>query len=460
MKKLYLFLLLLAGSTFGLNAQSFTVTFQVDMSQVQSIADTVTVAGNFQSAGGVGNDWTPGAAIMTDANNDSIYDLTVTLPSGNYEYKFINGTAWGADEGVPGACQVNGNRGVNVTANTTIPVVCFASCSPCAGAAPDTVSVTFAVDMSYKNPASTITVAGSFQSDISGTGNAGDWTPGATVLTDPDNDSIYTGTFMIAEGTYQYKFVNGTMWGQDESVPGACATNNNREITIQGPGPVVIPTVCFGTCDSACSAPLPPINVTFQVDMNNEIVNSTGLYVAGSFQNPAWVKDTLRMTDPDNDGIYAYTVNIEPNEYQYKFYNGDGGDPDGENANFLLLGCGVDNGVGGFNRLLDIKNQLTDTILPAYVYNTCNITPVSTTEPVADFMEVYPNPFSQSTMVRFGNGTHSLQLISVTGQIVRAMENIRNNQVEVKRGDLPAGIYFIKVRNEAGRELTKKVMIN
>jgi alpha-amylase len=93
-------------------AQPYNVTFQVDMNTQSPIADTVTVAGNFQAAvvGQTWTDWTPGITILDDANMDGVYELTVQLPAGTYEYKYVNGTAWGADEGVPAACAVNGNR--------------------------------------------------------------------------------------------------------------------------------------------------------------------------------------------------------------------------------------------------------------------------------------------------------------------------------------------------------------
>ena len=113
------------------SAQNYDVTFLVDLSQVGTIASTVSVAGSFQAAAGFPSDWTPGSTVMNDDDGDEIYALTVQLPAGTYEYKFINGTAWGLDEPVPGACQVNGNRGLTVNAALLIPVVCFGECAAC-----------------------------------------------------------------------------------------------------------------------------------------------------------------------------------------------------------------------------------------------------------------------------------------------------------------------------------------
>jgi hypothetical protein len=460
MRKIYFTLCLLLAAAFPAVAQNFNVTFQVDMQNVAVIDDTVSVAGSFQAAAGFPADWTPGSTILTDGNSDLVYDITVQIPAGSYEYKFLNGAAWGTDEGIPGACNVNGNRGVTVAGDTTISVVCFGSCTACPTVV-DTVDVTFQVEMRYLTIASMVTVAGDFQGDVPGMG-WGDWTPGITELTDGNNDSVYTLTVRLPEGTYAYKYINGNAWGQDESVPSACSVNNNRELIVTGPGPIVIPAHCFASC-SACVAPLPPINVTFRVDMSNEIVNANGVFVAGSFQNPAWVKDTLQMLDPDQNGIYEFTQSLVPNEYQHKFYNGPGGDPDGETFDFLAGGCGVSNGVGGFNRELQLTGRLTDTILPVFIYNTCNTPSVSNQEKEeATLFSVYPNPFHTSTIVelqRYDRKAFDIRMVNVTGQVVMERKGIRSSQVEITREGLNSGLYFLELRDSQGRQTTHKVVI-
>ena len=112
-------------------AQFYTVTFRVDMNEQAVISDSISIAGDFQLAAGYSANWTPGITLMTDANNDSIYECSVILPAGTYQYKFINGIYWGQDEGVPSACAVSGNRQVVVNQNIILPIVCFASCYPC-----------------------------------------------------------------------------------------------------------------------------------------------------------------------------------------------------------------------------------------------------------------------------------------------------------------------------------------
>jgi len=458
MKKIYALLIALLAFGYTAQAQMFSVTFQVDM-QNETVGDTVSVAGNFQAAGGVGNDWTPGAAVLTDGNNDDIYELTVMLPAGNYEYKFLNGAAWGTDEGVPGACATNGNRGLSVSGNTTIPVDCFGACGPCATSV-DTVMVTFQVDMSNETAADSVTVAGDWQGDAVGQGWS-DWTPGISVLTDGNNDDIYELTVMLPEGTYQYKYINGVAWGLDESVPTACNVNNNRELVVSGPGPIVVPVNCFAGC-GVCVPPLPPINVTFRVDMSNEIVNVNGLNVAGSFQNPAWDKDALGMLDGNGDDIYEYTESIVPGEYQFKFFNGGSMDPnDGEFGSIDPGSCAISNGLGGFNRVLDIKGMTNDTILPVYEFNTCQTVATSIVDAQLDGVEAYPNPFSTNATVRL-NGydgmPYSIRLVNVVGQKVWEQNEVTEAEMVIERAGLQTGVYFLEVEKNGAKKTLKLIV--
>ncbi len=92
-------------------------------------ANGVHVAGDFQG-------WNPATTLMTDANNDGIYEVTINVPANSsIQYKFINGNAWGQDEPVPSACAVTGttNRGATFAyGDSTLNPVCYGKCTDCA----------------------------------------------------------------------------------------------------------------------------------------------------------------------------------------------------------------------------------------------------------------------------------------------------------------------------------------
>jgi hypothetical protein len=63
----------------------YNITFILDMSEVADPFVVAEVYGDF-------NNWCGGCASMTDINNDSIWEITIPLMVGNYEYKFAADT--------------------------------------------------------------------------------------------------------------------------------------------------------------------------------------------------------------------------------------------------------------------------------------------------------------------------------------------------------------------------------
>lgn len=100
MKKVYFLLLFLSGA-FLASAQ-VEVTFSVDMNEVGASSDGVFITGDWMDDAGFGGEWQePGSnasAQMEDANGDGLYQLTVTLPAGDYVYKYANGSSWANGE--------------------------------------------------------------------------------------------------------------------------------------------------------------------------------------------------------------------------------------------------------------------------------------------------------------------------------------------------------------------------
>ena len=189
----YLFSIIFLLSNLSV-AQSIDITFSVDMSSEIISEKGVHLAGSFQ-------DWDPSSIEMYDLDNDSIYEITVSLDSeSDYEYKFINGDTWGEDEALVWNCgNEYGNRTLTTTNVTTyLETVCFSSCYSC-DYIPETIEVTFQVDMTgFEVSDQGIHLAGDFQ----------DWIPSSTQMYDLDNDSIYSVTLSVfANSTFEYKFI-------------------------------------------------------------------------------------------------------------------------------------------------------------------------------------------------------------------------------------------------------------
>ena len=124
-KRIYLFFLLL--TTF-MGAKAFNVTFRVDMNGVSGFT-TPEVNGTF-------NGWCGNCNPMTDANADGIWEATLNLPAGSYEYKFSYDYWAGQENLTPGsACTITNfgltNRVIDVSAATTLPALCWESCGAC-----------------------------------------------------------------------------------------------------------------------------------------------------------------------------------------------------------------------------------------------------------------------------------------------------------------------------------------
>ena len=334
------------------DAAPVMVTFQVDMNEQTTNPIGVFIAGNFQG-------WSAGATAMTDEDGDDIWEYTASISAGEaVEYKFINGPNWGLDESVPVACAVNGNRGYTVgTEDAVIEAVCFGSCTPCGDALP-TEEVTFTV------LTDNITVAADGM-HLAGAMNGWSGEP-----MNDNGDGSWSLTKSLEAATYEFKFQNG-LDGWEEL---DCGGNRSVEVVLGAP---VAYQGCFAQCADVCAVDPDAADITFQVDASQIAVSSDGMYLMGSFTEPAWQLGAIAMNDDDGDNIWTATVNVDgPAAFQYKFNNGLTVSIDSlpdlsgeENADFIAGGCGVNNGVGGSNRLHE-RSGVAET-LDVVCFNSC-----------------------------------------------------------------------------------------
>ena len=333
---------------------SYTVTFKVNM-QEQTGFTTPEVNGTF-------NNWCGSCNPLTDANADGIWETTLTLSAGTYEYKF-SADGWGSQENLTAgsSCTVtnNGytNRALNLNANTTLDVVCWGSCVNCA---PPTYPVTFKVDMANQTGFTTPEVNGTFNG----------WCGNCNPMTDADADGVWETTLNLPAGTYEYKFT-ADAWGSQENLTAgsSCTVTNggytNRALTV-GAAAQTLPVVCWASC-TTCAAPT--YDVTFKVDMQN-VTGFTTPEINGTFNG--WCGNCTPMTDANADGVWEVTVALLPGTYEYKFSADGWGIQENLTAG---SSCTVTN-FGYTNRALTVGT--TSEVLSTVCWNTCSACAVGT----------------------------------------------------------------------------------
>jgi Secretion system C-terminal sorting domain len=73
-----------------------------------------------------------------------------------------------------------------------------------------------------------------------------------------------------------------------------------------------------------------------------------------------------------------------------------------------------------------------------------------------------PNPFKDVTYITFDNAAgknFSLSISDITGRVVRSINNITTDFVEIKRENLATGVYFAVLRDASGKFLTEKLVV-
>lgn len=301
--------LLFLGLAFSAIGQN--VTFRVDMRN-ENVAGQVRLTGGFV-------DWYDGMLEMSDLNNDDVYEITLQLLPGQYEYKFLNGN-WSGTELLtsPTAAYCtkssngNTNRILQLGQNDTIlPVVCFDSCMACGPfTAPAMVNVTYQVDM---------TALGSGATYV--TGNSLDnWCGNCILMSDVNNDLIYEVTRPLAPGMHEFKFTRNGWTTAEAFAPGApCTVTNfnftNRSVYVpMGAGAITLPPSPWNGC------PPHDVNMYLEVDMSQTVVAPTGVFVAGNFNN--WSTTASPLKDLGH-GIWGINVVAKAGDsLRYHFLNG------------------------------------------------------------------------------------------------------------------------------------------
>ncbi|MEM9984943.1 MAG: T9SS type A sorting domain-containing protein [Bacteroidota bacterium] len=317
---------------------------------------------------------------------------------------------------------------------------------------PDSVDVTFSVDMSaVTDPFTTVYVSGTFNA-FSGT---------ATPLDDSDNDMIWTGTAKVAEGILEYKFqaddymVDEIFDGTEECTqrdPSGQFVNRVAQISSD----TTLSTVAFGSCYAAGEGAM----ITFNVGFPDSITLAPeGLFLAGGGDDRfGTAPNDFQLTDPDGDGVYSVTFErrIDSFESFYTFINGPGGGSFVGKENIIDQACAF-------------ANNFNDRFIPKFsadtVINTCFAECTDDTNCSITNLRNAPEPLFevQPTLVaRFAEVTFQtaepkeISIVNTSGQVLRT-ESTRAASLNLDFEGLPAGLYLIRVQ-EAQRVDVRKVL--
>ncbi|WP_321342857.1 carbohydrate-binding module family 20 domain-containing protein [uncultured Draconibacterium sp.] len=279
---------------------SVEITFAVDMANDTLSNDGIFIMGSW-------NNWSTPTELSA---NGAVYSTTLELLCDSlYEYKFMNGNTW---ENFVADCTTgdSNNRYLTVPLqDSTLATVCFNSCLACT------------------NFYEVVTISDSEQGTTSGEGT---YEAGESV----------TISAVAADG---YSFVSWTTGDSVVSVNAEYTFMAEEDITLTANFEVVIPTY----------------SATFAVDMQNELVSDSGVYIVGSWNN--WTDATL--LNNESAFVYTATVALEDNaSYEYKFVNGESSNPNNFEA---PTGAQVNQETG--NRMLVIDS--TDVVVPLVCFN-------------------------------------------------------------------------------------------
>ncbi|MDB2627097.1 lamin tail domain-containing protein [Schleiferiaceae bacterium] len=393
------------------------VTFQVDMSNVSTSFTNVYVSGTV-------NNWSGNSNQLTDADGDGVYEGTLSLMPGSYEYKFTYDNWTGQETLDPvtdATCTLTTGAFTNRystigNADTTLPVVCWESCNTCGYVAPcsELYFSEYAEGSSnnkyfeiYNPTASAISLSGY---TVYLSGNGGSYTNTFTSSASIASGDVYmistnqldSATQTLADTAMGYPsvahfngddaliLVNGTDTIDVIGVPGVdpgsswtVGTGSTANHTL-----VRKATVDMGSTDwttgagewdvyasntwtyagsNSSNCIVTPKNVTFQVDMSNVSASFTNVYVSGTLNN--WSGNSNQLTDADGDGVYEGTLSLMPGSYEYKFtYDNwtsqESLDPNSADSTCTLTTFGFTNRYSTFGN--------ADTTLPVVCWEECS----------------------------------------------------------------------------------------
>ena len=216
-----------------------TVNFRVNMNNFTSSFDQVFLSGSF-------NDWSGDANPLQDDDEDGIWEGTLMLKNGAYEYK-ITLDNWVKQENFLGTEECTKttdaftNRLLLISGDTDVPEFCYNSCYACG----EQVNIQFRLGMGavIPNPEG-VWLAGGGNFEVPG---------GRYKMKDDDGDGVYEIMVPRKQGFSSFfTFTNGPCadYSCKENIEGlSCANPNNFNDRFLGPvDSDLVYASCFGLC--------------------------------------------------------------------------------------------------------------------------------------------------------------------------------------------------------------------
>jgi hypothetical protein len=176
-----------------------------------------------------------------------------------------------------------------------------------------------------------------------------------------DGHVVFSKTVQMQENTtfgYTYTKDGNADWSGKENIAGqdcAVGTWSDREMTTSTNDTTI--NACFGNCtDNEFCPAFDLIDVTFAVNMQNEQVDETGVFLHGSWFG--W--GTMAMLDDDANGVYEITIPdmTSGSTIEFKFMNGAVVEDVPEDCEY------INNWGGGINRMYTLPADADTTIGP------------------------------------------------------------------------------------------------
>jgi len=272
--------------------------------------------------------------------------------------------------------------------------------------------VRFKVDMRYQPvSAGGVHLAGNFQNWDLNALPMYSFNPLTNVSDDTKTytSTVYERVVYLAPGTYEYKFYQGNTSESSEIVPSGCATNGNRTITV-GSTAMILDTVCFSVCGH-CSS-----------------VDKSSLTTVTS--TPALFSNfTYSLTNaPSGMAVNKNVINWTPST-------------DVTTSGDVTLK--VSNGLYSDTELFTIA-----------VSEATAVTAVNSSD-----ITIYPVPAKDVAVIDFGKiDNYNVSIVDLLGQEVRKYRNVSDSKLQVERGNLSTGIYYVVTSKDGVTIVRSKII--